>query len=195
MNHLETSFKTLEDVAVTCIYCNYKERSRQTVLNLILSLLKQLVQDHSAIYKNIKPFYKLHIDQGTHPNLRQSQEAFELATAAFSKVFIIVDALDECSDGTRMELLSALQSGASTINLLVTSRDLALIAQEFSIHLNIRASDQDIQKYIAGRIAYASILQIHVKKDPKLQSEIIKAVTKNAEGMLVSHLASARTRH
>jgi hypothetical protein len=171
------------------IYCNYKERSRQSVFNLVTSLLKQLVQDHTVAYESVKTLHLHHKNQETRPTLEQILEAFRLATGTFSKVFVVVDALDECSDTTRAELLTALRSLANPINLLVTSRDLASIAQEFrgTKHLDIRANDQDVRRYIEGRIPCAPFLKIHVDKDATLQEEILKAITENVDGMLVSY--------
>jgi hypothetical protein len=172
-----------------CIYCNYKEQSRQTVSSLVTSLLRQLVQDHSTVYNKVKTLYKNHENRGTRPAFQQFLEALQSAMGTFSKVFIVVDALDECSDRTRAELLLALRSLGSTVSLLVTSRNLTSIAQDFqrAKHLDIQASDQDVRNYIEGRMPLEPSLQIHVHNDPTLREEIVESITKNVQGMLVSH--------
>ena len=100
----------------------------------------------------------------------------------YSKVFIIVDALDECreDDGTRANLLQALRSLAGTVNLMVTSRDLVSIARDFqeTKHLDICANDQDVRRYIEGRIARTP--RRHLKA---LQESIVKKIVENARGM------------
>lgn len=100
-------------------------------------------------------------------------------------MFVVLDALDECSDSTREELLPVLKSLASNINLLVTSRELASIAREFQQNkqLNIRANDQDVRMYIEGRIPRVRFLKIHVNHDSALQEDIVKAITGNVDGM------------
>jgi len=105
-------------------------------------------------------------------------------TNGFSKVFVVVDALDECSDSTREELLPALRSLAGT-NLLVTSRDIASIARDFQEdkQLNIRAREEDIRNYIEGRIPRLRFLKIHVDKDAALKEDIVKAIVESADGM------------
>ena len=109
----------------------------------------------------------------------------------FSKAFVVVDALDECTDRTRAELLIALRSLGSNVSMLVTSRNLASIAQEFheTKHLDIRASDKDVEKYIEGRIPLEPSLQTHVDNDPSLREEIVEKITENIQGMSVSHLS------
>ena len=93
--------------------------------------------------------------------------------------------LDECSEDTRAKLLPALRSLASTANLLVTSRDIASIERHFrdNKRLYIRAIDQDVERYIEGRIPRLDRLKIHVDTDPALQGEISKAITGNVDGM------------
>ena len=144
------------------------------------------------VYQNVKTFYKNHQNCGTRPALQQFLEELQSAAGRFSKVFVVVDALDECSDSTRAELCTSLRSLAGIVNLLVTSRDLASIAQDFhgTKRLDIRASDHDVRKYIEGRIPFSPFLKIHVDKDATLQDDIVKAITENVDGMLVPHMLS-----
>jgi hypothetical protein len=173
-------------VAITYIYCNYKEQSRQTVPNLVSSLLKQLVQDHDVVYNDVKSRYKDHLDKGVHPMCQQILEGLESASERFSKVFIVVDALDECSKETRAELLIALQRLSSTVSLLVTSRDPAQ-GIHATRHLDIHANGRDVRRYIEGRLPRTRFLKIHVDSDPALQEDIVKAIVGNVKGMLVSY--------
>jgi hypothetical protein len=99
----------------------------------------------------------------------------------FSKVVIIVDALDECqvSDGCRttflMEILS-LQTKTGA-NLFTTSRFIPEITESFrdSIKLEIRAHDEDVRQYLDGRISQSrqKLLQTYRKE---IETEITKSV-------------------
>jgi hypothetical protein len=142
-----------------------------------------------VVYQEIKALYKKHNDRQTRPTLHQLLESLQPAVRTFSTVFVVVDALDECPDQTRAELLIALRS-LTGLNLLVTSRNLPAIAQAFhgAGHLEVRASDHDVEKYIEGRIPRAGFLNIHLGKDATLKEEILKAITGNIDGMLVSLL-------
>jgi len=104
-------------------------------------------------------------------------------------VFIVVDALDECSEveGTRGRLLGRLKHCQSTVNLLVTSRDLASIAADFrgTKQLDIYARDDDVRRYIEGRIPHESRLARHVDGHPMLQEGIVKKILENVRGMYV----------
>jgi hypothetical protein len=162
----------------------------QTVFNLIASLLKQLVQDHSAAYDRVKSLYEYHHDRRTRPTLNGIQQALQSEIGTFTKVFIIVDALDECSetDGTRATLVAALRSLATTVKLLVTSRDLASISRDFheAKRLEIHATNHDVRTYIERRISQVPRLAIHVDGNSMMRKEIVKKVTANARGMYVS---------
>jgi len=186
MDHLRTFFKG-RNVAIVCIYCNYKEQVDQTAFNLIASLLKQLVEDDSSAYNNVKPLHEHHKHIKTRPTFDEIQKALQSETTRYSRTYIVVDALDECLDvdGTRGKLLTALRSLGRSVSLLVTSRDIASIAQEFegSKCLEIRASEQDVRRYIEGRIPHESRLVKHVNGDQALQEEIVKKITENVKGM------------
>jgi len=176
------------------IYCNYKQQIEQSVLNLITSLLKQLVQDHVVTYQRVKDIYKRHKKTGTRLILDDALSMLRLETEKYSKVFIVVDALDECSevDGTRGRILAALRALTSTVNLLVTSRDLSSIAADFqeTRHLEIYARDDDIRKYIESRVPGESRLAKHVDGHPMLLEEIVNRIVENVQGMYVPYIFS-----
>lgn len=136
-------------------------------------------------YESVKSLYNHHKDRETRPTLEKFLDVLKSVTRSFTKVFVVVDALDECCELTRAELFLALRSLASTANLLVTSRDITSIEQYFrdNRRLNIHAMDQDVGRYIKGRIPRLERLKIHVDTDPALQEEVIKAITGNVKGM------------
>jgi hypothetical protein len=151
------------------------------VPNLIASLLKQIVQDQHAVSDNVKSLYRYHKHRKTRPTGEEFINALTLEIMAYSKVFIVVDALDECPEdnGTQANLLKALRSLTGSVNLMVTSRDLPSIAQHFRAtkHLDIRANNQDLRKYIESRV---SLAPRHVQNS---QETIVKQIVDNVGGM------------
>ena len=118
MDHLQTLFEENNGVATASIYCNYKEQTEHTVSNLVASLLKQMVQDSRAISDDIKSFYKRHHRRAARPTLDQLTNILISEIQSYSKVFIVVDALDECreDDATRATLLEVLRSLPKQVN-------------------------------------------------------------------------------
>src|SRR5271170_1934572 len=130
VNHLQTLF---DSVATTFIYCNYTERAEQTVSNLVASLLRQIVQGRRAISDDVNSFFECHRRQTSRPILDQLIDVLISEIRTRSKVFIVVDALDECreDDATRALLLEVLRSLPRQVNLMVTSRNLSSIGRDF----------------------------------------------------------------
>ena len=163
-----------------CIYCIYTEQTVQTVENLISSLLKQLAQDCSVISDTVESLYKRHVERNTRPTFEEYTRALQSEIKTFSRVFVVVDALDECLEDNRSDLLTALRSLGNTVNLMVTSRDLSSIAKYFprTKRLDIYATNEDVQRYIEGRITRTS--RQHLKS---LQEIIVNKIVENVKGM------------
>ena len=103
-----------------------------------------------------------------------------------SKVFIVVDALDECNEIGRHALLFELKKLLPTAHLLFTSRpyivDFAQYFDHFSL-LEVRASDHDIKVYVGERIANNNRLKRLVQNDDVLRNDIIEVILSNVKGM------------
>jgi len=181
VNHLQTLSEENDSVVTTFIYCNYKEQAEQTVSNLVASLLKQIVQGRRAISDDVKSFFERHQRQTSRPTPDQLTNVLISEIRTLSKVFIVVDALDECreDDATRAQLLQVLRSLPRQVNLMVTSRNLPSIGRDFegAKRLHICAKDDDMKAYIEGRIAFGPR---HLKN---LQETIVSKIVENAKGM------------
>lgn len=188
VNDLETKYYSDSTIAVCYIYCNYKRKDEQTVENLLSSLLKQLAQSQSSLPDSLKDLHDRHGEKRTRPSLDEISKALESAAIQNSKVFIILDALDECQDlyRCRTKFLSAIfnlqmKSGA---NILATSRIIPEIMDRFkeSPSIDIRASDDDIRRYLHSRLPE---LRESVTNQCSLRDDIMTNITEAASGMYV----------
>lgn len=186
VDHLQALFKD-QNVAVACIYFNYKERIDQTACNVIASLSKQLIQAQSEASANVKSLYAKHIRQNTRPELGNLVQAFQSEIRSCAKVFIVVDALDECPEdnGVRQHILTELRSMAVTVKLMFTSRYLTAIERELqgAIRLDIQADEDDIRLYVKGRISREHRLMRHIQADSGLRDDIENTIVDKARGM------------
>jgi hypothetical protein len=175
------------NVAIAYIYCNYKEHIRQTVSELIASLLKQLVQGSPATSDSAKSLYQRHTPQNTRPTIAELIKTLQSEIRTYSKVFIIVDALDECLEGNGGHLIRVLQSLTDAVNLMVTARPLPLIEQQFlnAIRLDIRANDNDVRQYVEDRIPREPRLVQLIGTDQALQDSIVNKIVEKVGGMYV----------
>ena len=104
---------------------------------------------------------------------------------SYSTIYIIADALDECSgDDTRRKLLSKLFSiqKIADLRLLFTSRIIPDIVYEFQEHprLEVRASDSDVRKFVSGQMLN---LPRCVQRDSELQTLIEEKISESVDGM------------
>src|SRR6266480_3203699 len=163
------------DIGIAYLYCNFRRRDEQKAEDLLASLLKQLIQERSPIPDSVKSLHDRSRKNRTRPSFNEISEAMQSTAATYSRVFIIVDALDECqtSDGCRTRFLSELfnlQKIQGT-NILVTSRFIPEIVDQFeaSVYLEIRASSEDVERYLEDHMGQ---LPSFVRRDRSLQEEI-----------------------
>ncbi|KAH0592783.1 hypothetical protein MHUMG1_09428 [Metarhizium humberi] len=157
IDHLEKSFQGDTTIGLAYIYFNF--RSDHKAGDLVKSLLKQLSQPFSALPDAVKGLYKRHKDKVPGPDYPEILETLQLVATMYSKLFLVVDALDECptSDCCRDTFISeilALQA-ATGANIFATSRHVPEITEKFmgALSLEIRANDGDVRKYVEDHIS------------------------------------------
>ena len=174
-----------EDVAIVVLYLKYND-PEQTLENLLASIVKQLAQE---TFIHVPPFlldlYERHNDRNTPLSLTEILEVLDVCATNHSKMFFIVDALDECSDEVRWALVQKIRSLGPRMRLLITSRPLDSIDQELEgfARLDIKADKADLELYIDHHITKSRHLQRTVHKSPALLGDIKEAVVKTAEHM------------
>jgi Cdc6-like AAA superfamily ATPase len=193
VEELTTRFQNDKSIGIAYLYLNFRRQEEQKTQDLLASLLKQLTQGQSFLADSVKSLYDNHRDKHTRPSVDEISKALQAVVALYSRVFVIVDALDECrvSDGCRIGFLSEifnLQANCQT-SLFATSRFIPEIDEKFkeSIRLEIKANDQDIQRYLDGHI---SQLPACVLYRTELQNEIKAEIIKTVDGMYVAFIFS-----
>ncbi|KFZ13947.1 hypothetical protein V501_03464, partial [Pseudogymnoascus sp. VKM F-4519 (FW-2642)] len=190
IKELTALFYNNKSIGVAYIYCNYQRQDEQMIDDLLASVLKQLAECQSSLPVSVRDLYDRHKTKRTRPSTEElSSNLQSMATAAkYSRLFIIVDALDECqaSNGCRQRFLSEIFSLQTIVraNIFVTSRFIPEITEEYSgrMSLEIRASKEDIQRYLSGHI---SQLPAFVGRSTDLQEEIITGIVNAADGMFL----------
>lgn len=186
INYVDGSLDSKE-ACLAYIYCIYKEKDEQTDVNLISSVLQQLIQSHGFISDQLSLLYNHHVKRQTRPSLVEWSDLLQSEVRRHSRTYIIVDALDECSEGARDIFLDEIRK-LPNANLLVTSRPNLIIEHDFegTASIEIRASEEDVRKYLECRISKERRLLRHVKEDPTLLDTIASTIVERAKGMYVS---------
>ncbi|KAH7168136.1 hypothetical protein DER46DRAFT_574995 [Fusarium sp. MPI-SDFR-AT-0072] len=188
VNSLLDSFHSESNIGVAYIYCNFRRRHEQKASDLIANLLKQLSENQPSLFKPVEDLYNKRKASRTRPSLQELGCVLQEVAATYSRVYIVLDALDECetTDGTLPNFIQQvldLQSATST-NILATSRYIPEIKEKFrkAVSLKIRASEPDVRRYLAGRM---SQLPVFVQNKPELQEEIKTRILESVQGMFL----------
>ena len=174
-------FRNDATVGIAYLYCNYQRQQEQKPIDLLTSLLKQLVQEQPSVPEIVKNFYECHKSRRTRPSFDEVSKVLHSVVAGFSRAFIVIDALDECQtfDGGRTRLLSEIISlqAKTGANLFATSRFIPEIEKECEGRiLEIRASDEDVQRYLEGHMSrLPKCVSRSLDLREKIKAEIIKA--------------------
>ena len=183
VDHLWTYVQD-KDIGVAYIYCNYKTQADQTATNLAATILKQLIQERTSIIEPVVNLYDRHADRGTRPLLKEILNALQSVVSCYSKVYVVVDALDECLNHDRSQLLAMLRNLQSKGNLsfMATSRFIPEVMQQFNLSpmLEIQASDSDVKLFVASQMY---LLPEFVHRDGELQTAIQDGISTAVEGM------------
>jgi hypothetical protein len=188
VGHLNTKFQNNTSIGIAYLYCNFKRQQEQKPADLLSSLLKQLVQEQPSVPESVKGLYQRHKDKGSRPSLEEILKLLHSIATDYSRVFILIDALDECqiSNTVRRKFTSEIFNlqNKSGINIFATSRFIPEIMKEFegSISLEIRARYEDVQRYLD---AHMFELPLCVSRSRTLQDTIKAEIIKAVDGMYV----------
>ena len=178
------------NVAVGCLYCDYRGQKEQTAEVMIGSLLRQFVTGLPGIPEVVIQAFraaKPHLG-GRAPALAKIIELFPAVLERFQRVFICVDALDEFVVEYRAQFLRSLRQvldKSPNTRLLLTARPHIRLDLESNILLDlsiitIQPLFSDVESYLATKLD----TDPHPgAMDGGLRSEIMKKIPKESSGM------------
>ncbi|KAM0461024.1 hypothetical protein ACHAO4_001823 [Trichoderma viride] len=187
VNDLTTRFRNDPTIGIAYIYFNFRQKDDQNIENMMASLLKQLARSQS-FPKSVIDLYDRHKKRQTKPSADEIFEALQSVASMYSKVFIIVDALDECQpfNDCGLKLLSyifRLQTNNMT-KFFATSRPILDIEKQFNTHprREILATYEDVRTYLEGHM---SDLPRCISKRPDIQEKIKTEIASAVDGMFL----------
>ncbi|KAJ6596207.1 ankyrin repeat-containing domain protein [Mycena vulgaris] len=175
-----------QNIGIACIYLNHKETETQTPSNLLASVWRQLMFGKS-ISSFVHKLYQLHSEKRTPASLDEILQVLNSTVTEWSKVYIVVDALDEYPEDKRHILLGHLAGLGPSVSLMLTSRPhISLNATFPDLNtVDIRAHEEDVHKYVCQRIKESPRLSKHVNAQPELQQELLTRITSHADRMFL----------
>lgn len=98
------------DIAVAMFYCDFHGQQEQTTTNIMGAILRQLVV-RDEVLEQVQSAFQMAKNEvgGRRPRLPDIVQMLKQAIARLPRVFICIDALDECLPKHLLELLESLR--------------------------------------------------------------------------------------
>ncbi|ATY64386.1 ankyrin repeat-containing domain [Cordyceps militaris] len=192
IDHVQTKANAGHGIGMAYIYFNFRRQQDQKLAHLLASLVKDLAQQDAFAIEAVKALFNVHEMNNTRPSTDELNKLLSVVihSSSFQRIFIVVDALDECQTGENCRgnfasLLSSLVQGGKA-NVLATSRPIpeirTALQHNSTITLEIRASDQDVHAYLDGNLDQ---LPSCIRLNLDLQDQIKSTIAKAADGMFL----------
>ena len=102
IDHISALYELTTDIGVTFIYCNYKE-PRDSAAYIKLAL-KQICRRIKPLPDQLQKAYRKHYENDSQPSSGELRSIFLTIALQFNSMFLVLDALDECTLDQRAEL-------------------------------------------------------------------------------------------
>lgn len=188
INHLQESVGMEQNVGIAYIFFKWDQQSKQNLVSILRGILKQLVQTLPFMLKDVIALYKHCQRHGSQPLRDRLFELLITVCNCYSRVYLVMDALDECSDEnrTRDKVISQIFElyDKCNISILITSRFIPNIAERFEPFpsVEIQADSADVRLFAEE---YVNELSNSVRKDPELSEFVVSLIVDSVDGMYV----------
>ncbi|KAF7181190.1 hypothetical protein CNMCM7691_000319 [Aspergillus felis] len=188
IDYISKKFAADDGIGIVYIYCDHRNQNEQKLGNILAVILKQLIQSRGKMPASVKDLHQRHIKQKTRPSNDELMTLLHSVAMPLSRVFIIIDALDECQASTDevkdiLRNIFKLQRETGA-NFFATSRNISDIVDEFKagISLEIRATDEDVLKYLDAQL---ETLPSFISRNKSIREEIKSRIIGIIDGMFL----------
>ena len=177
-----------EDIAVAGLYCDFLSQQKQTIVNIMGALLKQLV-GRGGIPNYLREAFQRGQKEfgGRVPRLVDLMGMLKIAISSLPRVFICLDALDECLPKYLPELCESLGDivrECSRTRIFLTGRPhVGGDVQRYfpkAVVIPISPSPGDIRDYVEMRLKRDTEPEAMNKE---LRAEIVRAILEKISDM------------
>lgn len=158
VDFLQSSTKSNRALGVGAVFCKYTDIEIQGPENILASLCIQVLGEYVPMPETLVKLFKLYrsqVAEGT-PNIVGHSRCILRSFESVDTLYLVVDALDERLDQTRSMVLRELRHWLSDYKILVTTRPIEDITQEFAAGsiVQIHAHDLSRRQYVYGTVAH-----------------------------------------
>lgn len=175
-----------DKIGVAFIYLDFKQKFE--LPSLLGSIFRQLAADHPSTLDTIRKLHEEYNKESRPFPLSEARGSLQSIARGFSRLFIVVDALDEGEQHVIDDLLTEIFNLQRTYgaNIFATSRPIPHIERKFegAQHREIRAADEDVRSYVDSHMKE---LPRFVARSPELQEEARRSIVTAIDGMWVNN--------
>lgn len=191
IEYLYEKVKGSDSSSLAYVYCDYRQRQDQKASILLGNIWAQLFRRRGPSATEIEQlfgeiFARFDFTPTRTHMINLIRE--ELTNGDWKRVYIVVDALDECTDeNERNAFIDGLHSLQPLVNVLVTSRTLHSDNGGFNDVRSVRftPTNEDMGTYISARIRESKKISSYVARKPELADQIRHIVIDRANGMFL----------
>jgi Cdc6-like AAA superfamily ATPase len=166
---------------VAYFFCNYQRQEEQKTQDILAALLRQLVEQQDQIPEDVHKLYQSY--KSSRPCSDELSKILSII-GNHDRVYLIVDALDECSEEVRKRVCEKIQSlqDISKASFMATSRPIDAMNKEFppNSRFEIRAQAEDVEMYLETELKY---LPECISNSPDMQRDVKKCIADGIDGM------------
>ena len=161
--------------------------------------MKQLCRRMRQLPSQLHKVYKQHYQNDSQPGFQELKDIFLATIQQFDSVFLVLDALDECTETQRADLCQFFAgiiehsacTGHGLVKFFVASRkepdiERAFLRKAFpTIEVEAKKVDSDIKLYVTAQIEQRLDDGSLTLTNIMLKDKILTTLTSNAGGMYV----------
>ncbi|KAK4451577.1 ankyrin repeat-containing domain protein [Podospora aff. communis PSN243] len=193
IHHLEHKYSSRK-FACLYVYFDY-EQKQQTYEKLLAELLCQLIRHGDRVTPEVEEVYNTWTSKNIPPGPEDYIRMIKSEIETFTKVFIVIDAFDECPEEhpeyTASSFMKALDQLPKKTHILFTSRPLAMIHDLVNADKSVivRTNIDDLKAYFKNRINSAIWLKKLVEKgkekNPDFFQNAVDTIVNRSQGMFL----------
>ena len=184
-----------ENIAVAAFYYDFLSQQEQSINNIVGAILKQLV-GRGGVAKDIREAFQKAKKEvgGRGPRLVDLMGMLKTTIASLPRVFICIDALDECLPKCLPELLESLRDivreSPSTRIFLTGRHHVGEDVRRYfakAVVVPISPNPDDIRNYVEMRLDRDAEPEAMTND---LRADIVRVILEKISNMCVGHLTS-----
>jgi hypothetical protein len=192
IHHLLVEYSSKE-FACLYVYFDYAEQKQQTYEKLLAHLLYQLLRLRDGVTPEVQTGFENMTTNNIPPGPDEYIDMIKSEIRTFTRVFIVVDALDECLDEPPEHIASnfvrALDQLPKRTRILFTSRPMTTMEDRIKADrmIAVQTNVNDIAAYFNNRVNNTDWLKKLVdkgkQKDPRFVKNAVDTIISRSQGM------------